>query len=160
MLGLRTVLDCRASCRGCPALPGRLTKQSSSPAPISHTHSILWFEKIGWIRPFLSKNQGKTASAIRNWKNYAPQTDVTTFALSSTVILSFFYVYTVQVKKTTIIDNTFIMCRTVGEHGQERPVRQQQNFGHDRHVLSSTRQRPLVHHAEVSLHLQQVYRHR
>ena len=41
----------------------------------------------GWIHPFLSIDRGKTAIAARNWINFAPQTDATTFAFASVSIL-------------------------------------------------------------------------
>ena len=46
-------------------------------------------EKVEFIL-FFYKDQGKTASGARNLINSAPQSDTTTFALSS-IILSFFY---------------------------------------------------------------------
>ena len=45
------------------------------------------FERKGWIQPFFQIYRDKTASMARNWTNSAPQTDATTFALSSNSIL-------------------------------------------------------------------------
>ena len=46
-------------------------------------------EKVEFIL-FFQMDRGKTASAAMNWTNCAPQTEAMTFALSSTVIPSFF----------------------------------------------------------------------
>ena len=62
------------------------------------------FERKGLIHPtFLQINRGKTASAARNWTNFVPQTDATTFALSSNSILLLCMYLWIKLKQLKII---------------------------------------------------------
>ena len=66
-------------------------------------HSAGLFGRNGWIQPvyleemvefnrFFQIGRDKTASAIRNWANFAPQADATTFTLPF-VSVSFVYAW-------------------------------------------------------------------